>query len=95
MVEVFQLSEAQRNRLFQVVARLSKALKSITGAHKINIDSIGNVVAQLHVHLIARTTDDPLWPNPIWRQPANGDRWWPQAPAPFIADLEAHLLKHE
>ena len=45
---------------------VSRALKEVTRCDKINIAAIGNVVPQLHVHIVARWTHDPLWPKPIW-----------------------------
>jgi len=48
------------------ITRVSRALKEITRCDKINIAAIGNVVPQLHVHIVARWTHDPLWPKPIW-----------------------------
>ena len=44
----------------------SRALKSATACDKLNVAAIGNVVPQLHVHVVARRRDDPAWPKPIW-----------------------------
>ncbi len=48
------------------ITLVSRALKEVTRCDKINIAAIGNVVPQLHVHIVARWTHDPLWPKPIW-----------------------------
>ena len=45
---------------------VSLALKELTGCDKINIAAIGNVVPQLHVHIIARRGSDAAWPRPVW-----------------------------
>ena len=45
---------------------VSQALKRVTGCRKINIAALGNVVPQLHVHVIARNEGDPGWPGPVW-----------------------------
>jgi diadenosine tetraphosphate (Ap4A) HIT family hydrolase len=45
---------------------VSQCLKDVTHCDKINIGAIGNVVPQLHVHVVARRKNDPLWPKPIW-----------------------------
>jgi diadenosine tetraphosphate (Ap4A) HIT family hydrolase len=66
VVEIFDLDDAARAQLMREVALLGQALKDMTGCHKINIAAIGNVVAQLHVHVVARRRDDPAWPRPIW-----------------------------
>jgi diadenosine tetraphosphate (Ap4A) HIT family hydrolase len=81
-VEIFDLGEAERAQLMSELALLAQLLKDLTGCHKINIAAIGNVVAQLHVHVVARRRDDPLWPRPVWGaqpprpyQAAERDRW--------------------
>jgi diadenosine tetraphosphate (Ap4A) HIT family hydrolase len=66
VVEIFDLDDAARAQLMRELALLGQALKDLTGCHKINIAAIGNVVAQLHVHVIARRRDDPAWPRPVW-----------------------------
>ncbi len=48
------------------ITLVSRALKEVTRCDKINIAAIGNVVPQLHIHIVARWTHDPLWPKPIW-----------------------------
>lgn len=64
--ELFDLEEAQRDALWRLTLALSQALKQATAADKINIGALGNVVAQLHVHIIARHRTDPAWPAPVW-----------------------------
>ncbi|SRR5258706_10240830 len=65
-VELFDLSEADRRVLIEEVAQASKLLKTVSGAAKINVGALGNLVAQLHVHVVARRPDDPAWPGPVW-----------------------------
>ena len=45
---------------------VAQALKSLTGCAKINTGALGNIVRQLHVHIIARNPGDPGWPGPVW-----------------------------
>ena len=52
--------------LMREIVGVSRLLKRVTGCDKINIGAIGNVVPQLHVHIVARNKSDPLWPKPIW-----------------------------
>ena len=61
--------------LMDEIVRMSQLLKTITGCYKINVGAIGNVVPQLHVHIVARRRDDPLWPKPVWghMQPRKGE----------------------
>jgi diadenosine tetraphosphate (Ap4A) HIT family hydrolase len=45
---------------------VAQALKRTTGCTKINTGALGNIVRQLHVHVIARSEGDPGWPGPVW-----------------------------
>ena len=52
--------------LLDEIGRASHALQTLFRPHKLNVAALGNVVAQLHVHVIARQLDDPAWPAPVW-----------------------------
>lgn len=64
--EWYQLSVEQQQGLLEVVNRCAKHLQTLTGAEKINIGALGNKVPQLHVHVIARFSDDAAWPGAVW-----------------------------
>jgi diadenosine tetraphosphate (Ap4A) HIT family hydrolase len=64
--EIADLGAADAARLMEEIAEVSRALKSATGCDKLNIGAIGNIVPQLHIHIVARWKDDPLWPKPVW-----------------------------
>ena len=66
MTEIFELSEADQALLSAEVNQVAAALKEITCATKINVGALGNIVRQLHVHVIARFEGDANWPGPIW-----------------------------
>jgi diadenosine tetraphosphate (Ap4A) HIT family hydrolase len=61
--------------LMNEIVQMSRHLKTVTGCDKINVGAIGNVVPQLHVHIVARRLGDPLWPKPVWglHQPRKGE----------------------
>jgi diadenosine tetraphosphate (Ap4A) HIT family hydrolase len=65
-VELFDLDDGERAQLMGTLSHLARLLKELTGCDKINIAAIGNVVSQLHVHIIARRRDDAAWPRPVW-----------------------------
>ena len=65
-VEIIDLDEVEQAQLMAEVSRAAKALKEITKCDKLNIAALGNVVPQLHVHVIARRTSDAAWPRPVW-----------------------------
>ena len=66
VTEPFQLSEADQAQLWQESMRLGEAMKPHFAAGKLNIAALGNQVAQLHVHHIARFHADDAWPGPVW-----------------------------
>jgi diadenosine tetraphosphate (Ap4A) HIT family hydrolase len=65
-VELHDLSDDQRNRLFGLASRLGNWMKTTFAADKINVASLGNLVPQLHLHVVARQSGDAAWPGPIW-----------------------------
>ena len=69
--EVFQLDVADQQTLWQETTALAQLLSEGLVADKMNIGALGNVVSQLHVHVIVRKRDDAAWPAPVWgKQPA-------------------------
>ena len=66
MVEIIDLDAAQRSQLTADIDAASRALKALFKPHKLNVAALGNLVPQLHVHVIARYTDDIAWPRPVW-----------------------------
>lgn len=64
--ELHELAAADRALLIEEIARASAALQRAFAADKMNVGAIGNLVSQLHVHVVARRMDDPAWPRPIW-----------------------------
>jgi diadenosine tetraphosphate (Ap4A) HIT family hydrolase len=64
--ELFELSTSERAQLFEESCLVAQSLSESFAAHKINVGALGNVVRQLHVHHVARTTSDPAWPGPVW-----------------------------
>jgi len=66
IVEIADLSDADAGLLMREIALASRVLKAVTRCDKLNVAAIGNIVPQLHVHIVARRKDDPLWPKPVW-----------------------------
>ena len=66
IVEIADLDAARQAQLMGEIAEAARALKAVTGCDKINIAALGNAVAQLHVHVIARSRGDAAWPKPVW-----------------------------
>lgn len=68
--ELIDLQPAQLQRLTDEIAAASRLLRQVFTPHKLNVAALGNVVPQLHVHVIARFHDDPAWPAPVWGRTA-------------------------
>lgn len=68
-VEFHDLDARDRTMLAEEIAGVARALKAWARADKMNIGTLGNVVAQLHVHIVARRRGDPGWPGPVWGAP--------------------------
>lgn len=66
MVEIFELPRADQQQLLDEMAQVGSALSIHFRADKMNIAALGNIVPQLHVHIIARYRDDAAWPKPVW-----------------------------
>ena len=64
--ELFHLTKVDRQSLNNEVDELSRRLLLHFNAKKMNVAAIGNIVPQLHVHVIVRKENDAAWPNPIW-----------------------------
>jgi diadenosine tetraphosphate (Ap4A) HIT family hydrolase len=64
--EIHQLSPADRATLIEEIALGSGVLERLFQPDKLNVGALGNVVPQLHVHVVARTVGDPAWPGPVW-----------------------------
>ena len=66
LVEISDLAAAEQTRLWQEVNQASTALRAVAPCHKLNLGALGNIVRQLHVHVIARRIGDAAWPGPVW-----------------------------
>jgi diadenosine tetraphosphate (Ap4A) HIT family hydrolase len=64
--EIIDLDEVEQAQLMTEISRAARAIKALTGCDKLNIAALGNVVSQLHVHVIARREGDAGWPRPVW-----------------------------
>lgn len=83
-VELEDLSVEQRTVLMEETVRAGALVRRLGAVEKLNVGAIGNVTAQLHVHVVGRRRDDGLWPDPVWgRGPV----------VPYTDDERARLLE--
>ena len=64
--EIVDLDAADRARLIEEIALASTIMRELFRPTRVNVGALGNVVAQLHVHVVARFTNDAAWPGPVW-----------------------------
>lgn len=64
--ELGDLSVEQRAMLMEETVRAGALVRRLGSVEKLNVGAIGNVTAQLHVHVVGRRRDDGLWPDPVW-----------------------------
>ena len=89
-VEWIDLDEHQQAQLTREIAHASRVLQSACKPHKLNVAALGNVVSQLHVHVIARYEHDIAWPRPVWGM-AGARQYSPEALVQRLAMLQAAL----
>lgn len=92
--ELEDLSPDQRTVLMEEVVRAGALVRALGDAagrpvDKLNVAALGNVTAQLHVHIVGRRRDDPLWPDPVWGRPGA----IPYRPGP-LAEARSRVVRN-
>jgi len=64
--EICELSPLDRCMLIEEISVVSELMRKLYKPYKINVAALGNVVPQLHVHIVGRFPDDRAWPDPVW-----------------------------
>lgn len=64
--DLHDVPAADHGPLMAEISRASSALQQFVNPDKLNVAALGNMVPQLHIHVIARFTTDPAWPGPVW-----------------------------
>jgi diadenosine tetraphosphate (Ap4A) HIT family hydrolase len=90
VTDLLDLSDEQRNTAINEATVVSQFVKGHLGYPKVNFAAIGNVVPQLHLHVVGRRPDDPCWPAPVWGNLANGPEYSPAR----IAEMTDLLVRH-
>ena len=88
--ELIDLDAAQRHRLTDEIDLAGRTLRTAFAPFKLNVAALGNLVPQLHVHVIARYQDDPAWPAPVWGRVA-ARPYPPEALVERIGRLQAAM----
>jgi len=87
VTELYQLQASDRRELDAEIDTLARYLQDSLGAQKINVAAIGNLVPQLHVHVVGRHPGDPCWPGVVWGNLPPGPSWTPEQLAEYAGAL--------
>ena len=66
ITDITELNSTDQMLLMKEIVHCSKLMKKIFKTKKLNVEKIGNIVAQLHIHIIARSAKDSTWPLSVW-----------------------------
>jgi diadenosine tetraphosphate (Ap4A) HIT family hydrolase len=84
-VELFGLTPENAEQVWAEIQALGTLVASLPGVSKVNIGALGNMVRQLHIHIVGRHDNDPAWPGPVWgHSPAK----------PYESDQAVPLIDH-
>ncbi len=64
--EIHELTDVEQGTLIYEISKISQVLSELFSPEKINVGALGNMVPQLHIHIICRFIEDRAWPNAIW-----------------------------
>jgi len=88
LAELDDLDETDNTRLMHEIRRAMKKLRGLGECDKLNVGALGNIVRQLHVHVVARHQRDAAWPGPVWGH-GPAQRYTPGARDGLIARLRS------
>ena len=94
MEEIEQLPRSMQHQLMDEISQLSAIVRTYFNPHKLNIAALGNIVKQLHVHVVARFTEDPLWPHAIWQAGQTETPYDLQVLNPLLAHFREQVGTH-
>ena len=88
--EIFDLPSPERAMLWDEVDRMAEYLRHDPSIDKLNVAAIGNVVSQLHVHIVGRRQDDYCWPDVVWGRPSE-EKYTDEAVAGIVKSVADHV----
>jgi len=92
--EILDLPEHAGERLWQEINHTAAVLRELVPCDKLNIGALGNIVRQLHVHVVARRQGDEAWPGPVWGS-GTAKPYAADALASLLQGLQQRLAAHE
>lgn len=92
VTEWFELVDAEQLILTQEISLVSHIVKEFFNAEKINVGALGNIVPQLHVHIVARYQKDLVWPHSVWQEKMPEKHYPLEAREKLLLDLKKILI---
>lgn len=89
--EIDQLPQQSRYMLMDEISKLSSIVRAYFKPDKINIGSLGNIVSQLHVHVIGRFAQDNQWPYGVWQKAEVGKLYEEEQLEVLVKELRARI----
>ena len=86
-IEMCDLVPEDQAKLMAEIVKLSGLIRTLPGVEKLNVGNLGNMVPQLHVHVIGRRKGDPAWPGPVWGH-SDPQAWPKPAESPLALALK-------
>ena len=92
MQEIHQLTAHHQALLIKEICRLSEMMQKYFQPDKLNIGALGNIVPQLHIHVVARYKNDLAWPHGVWQPNYISEPYSPEKLSTLIHDFGSLLL---
>ncbi|CEK11430.1 HIT family protein [Legionella hackeliae] len=89
--EIYQLSPNNRTQLMHEISALSQVMNDCFKPDKLNIGALGNIVPQLHIHVVARFHNDKHWPHSIWQPNSSTSTYSSEHAAELVQTLRKQL----
>ena len=89
--DVLDLPDEHRKMVMTDCAGIAAFIKQTLGFDKVNFAGLGNVVPQMHLHIIGRHSGDPCWPQPVWGNLPEAGQYDPQQLLEWQSDLQRML----
>ena len=87
--DVLDLSDEHREAVMADCAAVSAYIKQVLGCDKVNFAGLGNVVPDMHLHIIGRHSKDPCWPQPVWGNLPESEPYQPEQ----LREWQAGMVK--
>ena len=91
--ELYQLSQENRQLVIEEIAALSKIMEEYFKPDKLNVGALGNIVCQLHIHVVARFKEDKAWPYSIWQPELSSSVYSDEVLQDLVLALQERLIR--